>query len=201
MIPAALEVIFTQLALAAGGLAALRWFWRRGSGVLSAAEASVLVRRAGVGVAAGVVCMVCLAAIAVAGGPQFGSGWTLFTSVAAGVGLVALLASLPSLLSAARVRPVAPGPAGDVIDDLGPLAPAALRGRPWRFALLVAAAIAVSLTVASVPASDAYDGAARGIFDGLACLVGFGLLGPYLGPWSPRRSDDGDAGPERSAAG
>jgi len=201
MIPAALEVFLTQIALAAGVLAALRWFWRRGSVILPAAEAGVLVRRAVVGVVAGIGCMICLALVAVAGRAQFGSGWTAFTIGAAGLGLVALLASLPSLVSAIRLRPVADGDAGDVIDDLGPLAPDALRGRPWRFALLVAATIAVLLTVVSVPADDAFDGAARGIFDGLACLVGFGLLGPFLGLWSPRRLDGGDDAPGRSIAG
>ncbi|HEX4011470.1 MAG TPA: hypothetical protein VHX62_15730 [Solirubrobacteraceae bacterium] len=200
IVPAALEVLFTQLALAAGCLAALRWFWRRGSGILPAAEAGVLVRRAVVGVGAGAVCMVCLALVAVAGRSEFGSGWTGVTIAAAGLGLVALLATLPSLWAAARVRPVAGGRAGDVIDDLGPLAPAGLRGRPWRFALLVAAAIAVLLTVVSLPAGDLYDGAARGIFDGLACLIGFGLLGPYLGLWSPRRLDGGDEAPGRPIA-
>jgi hypothetical protein len=200
IVPAALEVLFTQLALATGSLAVLRWFWRRGSGILSAAEAGVLIRRAVVGVGAGVVCMVCLVLVALAGRSQFGPGWTGFTIAAASTGLVALLATLPSLWAAARVRPVADGGAGDVIDDLGPMAPAGLRGRPWRVALLVAGAIAVLLTVVSAPAGDAVDGAARGIADGLACLVGFGLLGPYLGLWSPRRPVGGDDAPGRSIA-
>ena len=49
------------------------------------------------------------------------------------------------------------------------------------FALTVAAALAVIVTVAGVLQSDPYDGAVRGILEGVACLTGFAVLGPYLG--------------------
>jgi hypothetical protein len=105
--------------------------------------------------------------------------------IAAGVGLVALLASLPSLGAAARVRPTTDGKAGDIFDDLGPLAPAGLRGRPWRCAVLFSVAVAVVITLAAIPAQDVYDGALRGMLDAVMCLVGFATLGRYLGLWHP----------------
>lgn len=57
--------------------------------------------------------------------------------------------------------------------------------------MIVAGAVAVAITVASVPASDAFDGALRGIADALVCLLGFATLGRYLGLWSPSRAGEG----------
>jgi hypothetical protein len=69
----------------------------------------------------------------------------------------------------------------DLFDDLGGLVPPALRGRPWRFALAVAGALAVAIALAGVVQSDPFDGLARGLADGAACLAGFAVLGRYLG--------------------
>jgi hypothetical protein len=79
------------------------------------------------------------------------------------------------------LRPVAAGPAGDLFDDLGSPAPRPLRGRPWILALLLAGTIAITITAAGVLQSDGYDGALRGLADGGACLMGFAVLGRYLG--------------------
>ena len=65
-IATALAIVFSQVAFVAGMLAVLRWVQRRGSGVLPAAEATVIVRRAGVGVLSGIVTMVSLGTIAIA---------------------------------------------------------------------------------------------------------------------------------------
>ena len=46
--------------------------------------------------------------------------------------------------------------------------PNALRGHPWRLAVLVAGGIALAIALAAVPADDVYDGIARGIADGAA---------------------------------
>jgi hypothetical protein len=62
--------------------------------------------------------------------------------------------------------------------------PESLRPTPWRFALLVAFALAAAITAAGLAAGDPYDGALRGLAEAAACLAGFGLLGPYLGLWS-----------------
>lgn len=185
MVAAGVAAIAAQLALAAGCLAGARWLSRRSRGALPAAEATVIRRRAAVGVGAGMITMLCLGVIALAVRHQLGTGSSDLALLAAGGGLVALLASLPSLWAAVRVRPTAAGGPGDVFDDLGPLVPAGLRGHPWRLASWFALAVAVFITLAAVPAQDVFDGAARGVLDAGACLVAFAVLGPFLGLWRP----------------
>lgn len=190
-IATALAIVFSQVSFVAGMLAALRWVQRRGSGVLPAAEATVIVRRAAVGVLTGIVTMVSLGTIAIAY-QRFQAGpWVTFTIIVAAVGTAGLLASLPAIWEAARLRPVAPGEAGDIFDDLGDLVmlvPPALRGRPWRLAAVVSVAVAVVITLVAAPAQDAYDGALRGLVDALLCMAGFATLGRYLGLWRPGRA-------------
>lgn len=192
-IATALAIIFSQVSFVAGALAALRWVQRRGSGVLPAAEATVIVRRAAVGVVAGIVTMASLGAMAIAYHHYQAAAWVTFTIAASAVGICGLLASLPSIWEAARLRPVAPGDAGDIFEDIGDfvlLVPPPLRGRPWRLAIVVSLGVALVITLVAVPAQDAYDGAARGILDALLCMAGFATLGRYLGLWSPGRAAD-----------
>ncbi|HXD65338.1 MAG TPA: hypothetical protein VNV17_12015 [Solirubrobacteraceae bacterium] len=186
-----LAIVFSQVAFVAGMLAVLRWVQRRGSGVLPAAEATVIVRRAAVGVLSGIITMVSLGTIAIAYQSFLSGAWVTFTIAAAAVGTAGLLAALPSIWEAARLRPVAGGDAGDIFSDLGDyatLVPPPLRGRPWRCAAVLSVAVAVVITLVAVPAQDAFDGAARGLADALLCLAGFATLGRYLGLWSPRRA-------------
>ncbi len=187
----AVAILFSQVSFVAGTLAVLRWLQRRGSGVLSAAEARVIVRRAVVGVICGIVTMASLATAAIAYQRFQTTAWTTFTVVIAAVSIAGLLASLPSIWAASRVRPVAGGGAGDIFDDLGGLVPRPLDRRPWLLAIIVSAAVAAVITLVAVPAQDAYDGAARGILDGLVCMFGFATLGRYLGLWggAPVRED------------
>lgn len=186
-------VLAPQIAFVAGLLAALRALHRRRAGVIAAAEARMIARRATVGTAFGVVSMACLGVIALSLHRWVPSAWETRTLIMAGVGVAGLLAVLPALWATARLRPVADGGAGDLFDDLGPVVPAALRGRPWRLATLIAAGVAGAIALAGVPGDDLYDGIARGVFDGAACLIGFATLGRYLGLWSPggaRRARD-----------
>jgi hypothetical protein len=187
-IATAVAILFSQVSFVAGTLAALRWVQRRGSGVLPAAEATVIVRRAAVGVICGIVTMVSLGAVAIAYHHFQASAWATFAIVAASVGTAALLASLPTLWEAARLRPVAEGGAGDIFDDLGGVVPHPLAGRPWLLAVVVSAAVAVVITLVAVPAQDAIDGAMRGLVDALLCMLGFATLGRYLGLWGPGRA-------------
>ena len=69
--------------------------------------------------------------------------------------------------------------AGRLTTDLGSWLPSQLT--PTRCALLLAAAIVVVLGLQGVVADDPYDGIARGLLDGAACLSGFAVLGRYLG--------------------
>ena len=186
-------ILFSQVSFVAGTLAALRWVQRRGSGVLPAAEAKVIVRRAAVGVICGIVTMVSLGTVAIAYHRFQPSAWATFAIVVAAVGTAALLASLPALWEAARLRPVAEGGAGDIFDDLGGLVPRPLAGRPWLLAVVVSAAVAVVITLVAVPAQDAIDGAMRGLVDAVLCMVGFATLGRYLGLWGPGPASRADS--------
>jgi hypothetical protein len=190
-----IAILFAQIACVAGTLAVLRWMARGGSGVLAAAEATMIVRRVVVGVLSGVVTMAALGVIAIADRHFLDGSWVTFAIVAAVVGIAALIASLPAIWGAARVRPVASGDAGDIFEDLAgavALVPAPLRGRPWRFAVTVSVLVAAAITVSAVPAQDAYDGLLRGLADALACLAGFATLGRYLGLWRPGRAPIAD---------
>ena len=191
-----LAILFSQVSFVAGTLAVLRWVARRGSGVLPAAEATVIVRRTAVGVLSGMVTMVSLGTLAIAYHRFQPAAWATFAIVVSAVGTAGLLLSLPAVWRAARVRPVAAGDAGDIFDDLGDFAqlvPEPLRGRPWRFAVVVSVLVAAAITLVAVPAQDAVDGAARGILDALLCLAGFATLGRYLGLWAPRATSGTDA--------
>jgi hypothetical protein len=178
-------VIAPQIAFAAGTLALLRALRRRGQRVIAAAETRMMLRRATVGVFAGLASMIGLFLLAEELRPYLPGWWVTLAWVCAAVGTVALLASAPALLAARRLPSLAEGPAGDLFDDVGAWLPRSLDGRPWRFALVVAGGIFVVLTVAGVLASDGPDGAVRGLADGLLCLLGFATLGRYLGLWSP----------------
>jgi len=177
-------LVAPQLAFVAGVLAALRALVRRRTTVLSAAEATVIVRRAAVGVAAGIASMAALGLIAIEYRGYLPGGWVVLAEVAAGIGLAALAASVPALLGAVRLRPLAPGSPGDVFDDLGGWVPSPLRGHLWRLALVVAGLVGLAIALFGVLASDGFDGAVRGIADALLCLLGFATLGRYLGLWS-----------------
>jgi hypothetical protein len=181
-------ILAPQLAFVGGGLAALRAVRRRRASVVPAAEAAVIVRRAVLGTLAGAATMVSLGVMAVEFRSHLPGWWVTLGEAAAAAGLLALAAALPSLLAALRVRPIAPGGGGDLFDDFGAWARLPVRGHPWRFAFATAGIVAVVIALAGVAASDAIDGALRGIADGLVCLLGFATLGRFLGLWSPADS-------------
>jgi hypothetical protein len=178
---AGLAVLGAQVAFVAGGLAALRSFRRRGAGAVSRQEAVVIVRRAQVGLGAGIITMVGFGLTAGAMIDHTASWWPTLALSLAGAGSLALVAAAPALFAASQVRPVAAGSAGDIYADIGPIVPRSLRESPWRFAVGVAALVAVMVAAAGVAQADPFDGALRGLLDGAACLAGFGFLGRYLG--------------------
>ena len=179
----ALVALGSQVALATGMLGILRSFWRRRERVVSRTDATLIVRRLAIALACALATMVGLGLMAIGVRNFSGSvpGWRTLAGIAAGVGAVALIAAAPFVLRAARVRPTGDGARGDVLDDLGPFVPAWLRGRPWRFAVLFAAAIGIAVALAGVAAGDPFDGILRGLVEAFACLTGFAAIGPFIG--------------------
>ena len=174
-------LVAPQLAFVAGTLAGLRVLRRRSEPVIPRAEAVIIARRALLGILAGFASMAALALMAIEFHRDVPGWWMTFALIASAVGAGALAFVTPAAFSAARTLPAAEGSAGDLFDDLGPVVPGRLRGRPWAFAATVASGVALAITLAGVAGSDGYDGALRGLLDALACLGGFAVLGPYLG--------------------
>jgi hypothetical protein len=166
-----------QVAFVAGGTALLRAFWLRDERVIAAGEATVLVRRAGVGLVTGAVTLVALPVISLA--PSQHVLGEAFAFAAAGIGLAAIAVAVPAVRDAARLRPVKRGDAGDLFSDLGPFAPRGVS--TWRFAILFSAAVAVVIALSGIASGDPYDAIARGLANGFACLACFAALGRYLG--------------------
>ena len=185
-----ISVIAAQVALAAGGLGLLRALQLRGRGTIPREEASVLARRAGIGLAAGVVTIVAFplsqAYRAHPGVVAIGSHSTnVWWPLASAAGVVMLVAAARAVVRAARLRPQTAGPAGDLLADLGPLQPIAheaTSGSVNRLALRRRRpALAIVIALAGVAADDPYDGILRGLLEGGAFLGGYAVLGGYLG--------------------
>jgi hypothetical protein len=171
-------IVAPQVSFVAGALALLRTLRLRGERVIPTRELVVIRRRTGVALLFGLVTMGALSLY----GYEFHSslaGWwvTLTYASTAGASILLALAALPSL-AAARVRPKIAGEAGDVLADLGH---ERFGDDPWRFARVVAVAVGLLVWLAAVVQGDPLDGLVQGVFEGLACLGGFAVLGRYLG--------------------
>lgn len=167
-------VIGTQLAFVGGTLGLLRAWRTRRAPVLTAAEASVIVRRAVLGIAGGAITVVTLAFAAFQGrGVQWGVPEFAYTTVA--VGALTLTAAAALTVRAAAFRPSREGRAGDLASDLGVDAPS------WAIAFAISFAVVVCIAVAGVAQADPFDGLVRAAADGLLCLAGFAILGRPLG--------------------
>lgn len=163
-----------ELAFVGGMLGLLRAWRTRRTGVLSAADARIVVHRAVLGIAGGTLTVVTLAFAVFQGR---GVQWTVpelgYATVA--VGAVTLTVAAALTARAAVVHPSRAGAAGDLSSDLG------VAVGPWRLAFMIAGAVALCIAVAGVVQADPIDGLARAVGDGLLCLAGFALLGRPLG--------------------
>lgn len=168
-----------QIAFVAGTLALMRAWRLRHERVIGRADAAVLARRSAIGLVAGGLTMAALPALALAFPHSVGHAWTVAAWAVAGAAVVALAGAAPSVIQSARLRPTRSGEPADLIADIGPWLPSGLT--PTRCAVLLALAIVVVLGVAGVAVDDPYDGIARGLLDGGACMIGFIALGRYLG--------------------
>jgi hypothetical protein len=194
--------ISAQLALAAGSLALLRAWRLRDEAVITAADAAILRRRVAVGLIAGAVTMLVLPATDLMlarpltyhlpGGGIEGSAdrwhslfavttapWWGYVAIIGGPLLIlAMLSLLRMVLAAARMPPHHEGDAGDLTLDLGvqrtPLT-------PERIALAISGAIALIMVVIGIRSSDPLAGLVRGLLDAALCMIGFAILGRYLG--------------------
>jgi hypothetical protein len=183
-----ISAIAAQVALVAGGLGLLRALQLRGRGIVPRKEASVLARRAGIGLAAGMVTIVAFP-LSEASGAHPGAvtiaihPTNVWWALASAAGVVMLLAAAPAVVRAARLRPQTAGPAGDLLADLGPLQPVAARiasGSVNRLAFMIAGVLVIVMALAGVAANDPYDGLLRGVLEAGAFLGGYAVLGRYL---------------------
>jgi hypothetical protein len=168
--------ISAQVALASGGLALLRAWRLRRVPVMTAADAAILNRRAAVGLVCGAIAMAVLPLTHFV--VDFNARWNTVAVTVGPTLIVLLLAMLPDVLRAARLRPTREGPAGDLRADLGTDDP---RATPRRIVVVLSVVIVLVMVAIGVRSDDLYDGFLRGLFDAAACLVGFAVLGQYLG--------------------
>jgi hypothetical protein len=178
-IVAPLYIFAAQVALAAGVLALLRAWRLRRVPVITAADAAILHRRVGVALLAGIL----TAASAPVSG-IFAARGEVYVRPAdvSGICVLILLAMLWFPLRGLTLRPSRAGAAGDLRFDLGSRDS---RITPLRIALALSAVILIVVAAAGLVADDPYDGIARGLLDGAACLIGFVVLGRYLGLRTP----------------
>jgi len=173
-------VLAPQVAFAAGLLSVARAWRLRSQTAAPAAEVVVLRRRAAVALGSGAVALAAIAVFAY----EYGSGlpgWWPPTAFAVSVAaFVPIGGAAVALARNGQLRPQAAGAAGDVFDDLAPLLdriPLRLRGRPWRFCLLVAAAVAAAAFIAGGPE----EGPRNAVAEFVAVCAAFAALGRFLG--------------------
>jgi hypothetical protein len=169
-----------QISLAAG-LLAIALAWRlRAAPVAPAAAISLLHRRAAVALGAGAATLAGVAAYAVEYSRGLPDWWTTLAFAVTATAIVPVAVAAAALGRTARLQARTAGPAGDVFDDLGPLldrVPLRLRGRPWRFCLLFAAAVAVVAFVGG----GLDEGPRNAVAEFAAICAGFAVLGRFLG--------------------
>jgi hypothetical protein len=169
-----------QISLAAG-LLAIALAWRlRAVPVAPAGAISFLHRRAAVALGAGAATLAGVAVYAVEYSRGLPDSWTTLAFAVTATAIVPVAVAAAALGRTARLQARTAGPAGDVFDDLGPIldrVPLRLRGRPWRFCLLFAAAVAVLAFVGG----GLDEGPCNAVAEFAAICAGFAVLGRFLG--------------------
>jgi hypothetical protein len=177
---ALIMVLAPQVSFAAGLLTLARAWRLRSQTVASAADVRVLRRRAAVALGSGAAAFAGMAVYAYAYSSGLAGWWTTAVFVASGAAVVPIGGAALALAGTARLRPQAAGTAGDVFDDVAPLLdliPLGLRGKPWHFCLLVAAAVAAAALVAGGPD----EGPRNAVAEFVAVCAAFAVLGRFLG--------------------
>jgi hypothetical protein len=173
-------VLAPQVAFAAGLLTVAQAWRLRSETRAPAAEIAVLRRRAAVALGSGAAAFAAIAVYAYEYSSGLPGWWAMTGFIVSGAALVPLGGAAIALARNARVRPQAAGSAGDVFDDVAPIVdriPLKLRGRPWRFCLLVAAAVAAAALIGGGPD----EGPRNAVAEFVAVCVAFAALGRFLG--------------------
>jgi hypothetical protein len=173
-------VLAPQVAFAAGLLTVARAWRLRSETSAPAAEIAVLRRRAAVALGSGAAAFAGVAVYAYEYNSGLPGWWATTAFVVSGAALLPIGGAAVALARNARVRPQAAGPAGDVFDDVAPVIeriPLNLRGRPWRFCLLVAAGVALAALIAGGPD----EGPRNAVAEFVAVWAAFLALGRFLG--------------------
>ena len=180
-ITAALVIALAPQVSFAAGLLAIALVWRLRTGpVAPAAAISLLHRRVAVSLAAGAATLAGVAVYAIEYSRGLPAWWTTLAFAVTATATVPVAVAAAALGRTARLRARAAGPAGDVFDDLEPIlerVPLQLRGRPWLFCLLFAAAVAV----AAFAGGGLDEGPRNAVAEFAAICCGFAVLGRFLG--------------------
>jgi hypothetical protein len=155
--------VFPQVAFVAGGLALLRAFRLRGP----AAEVALLLRRARIALAFGLLTLASLALY------RYEFRLAPWVAVIAAILVLPLAACAVLVRRASVVKSSVPGEPGDVFDDL----PISL---PRRRGLLLAATAAAA-ALATLAAAPNQEGVRNGIAEAVFVLMGWLALGRRLG--------------------
>ncbi len=178
---AALVIALAPQVSLAAGLLAIALAWRlRAAPVAPAAAIIFLHRRAAIALGAGAATLAGVAVYAVEYSRGLPDWWTTLAFAVTVTAIVPVAVAAAALGRTARLQARTAGPAGDVFDDLGPLldlVPLRLRGRPWRFCLLFAAAVAVAAFVGG----GLDEGPRNSVAEFAAICAGFAVLGRFLG--------------------
>jgi hypothetical protein len=180
-IGAALTMVLAPQVAFAAGLLAVAQAWRlRSETSAPAAEITLLRRRAAVALGSGGAAFAGIAVYAYEYSSGLPGWWATTAFVVSGAALVPIGGAAVALARNAQVRPQAAGSAGDVFDDVAPIVdriPLNLRGRPWRFCLLVAAAVAAAALIGGGPD----EGPRNAVAEFAAVCAAFAALGRFLG--------------------
>ncbi len=183
-------LVAPQVALVAGSLAAVRAVRRRRARRLPAAEIGLIERRTRVALLAGLAVVAGLELYVVDFSLVLPAWYLALTGASAAAAGAALWAALRRLTRARGIVSASPGAAGDVYDDVPVIAWRWLRRRPWRLGAIGSLAVAALVTAAQAFAERSLsEGLQRGIAEGVAAAIGYGLLGKYIGLFEDRADD------------
>lgn len=182
-VPAALGMLLApQLALVAGGLAAVRALRRRRAGALPASELALIRRRTSVALVAGLATVLGLELYVVDFSSVLAAWWLALIGGAAALAALALLSAMRGLSHASEIVSEVDGPSGDIFDDVPLPGSSWLRQRPWCLGALAASGATAVMTVFVWHAERSLvEGLERGVPEGIAAALGFALLGRAVG--------------------